>query len=100
MVITLMLSVQIGFPVLTVTESDGKLKIRQDRFIASGDVTEDENKTIWYIPLTVLTTDSTGKAVIDRKTVLESKEIEISVDTTKPFKLNAGTVGVCAQSFH
>lgn len=38
---------KIGFPVLTVTEHDGKLHIRQDRFLASGDATEEENQTIW-----------------------------------------------------
>jgi hypothetical protein len=50
---------------------------------------------IRYIPLNVLSTDDSGKASIDRKVVLEGREITIPVDTSKPFKLNAGTSGVC-----
>jgi aminopeptidase 2 len=48
-----------------------------------------------YIPLSVLSTDSTGKMTIDRQPVLETRERTLTLDTTKPFKLNAGTSGVC-----
>jgi aminopeptidase 2 len=80
-----------------VTEpTPGKIHVRQDRFLASGDATEEENQTIWYIPLTLLSTDpKTGKTTIDRQIVINEREIDIDVDTTKPWKLNAGTVGVC-----
>jgi aminopeptidase N len=40
---------QIGYPVLTVKEEGGKLHIRQDRFLATGDPTEEENQTVWYV---------------------------------------------------
>jgi aminopeptidase 2 len=43
----------------------------------------------------VLSTDAQGKAVIDRRAVLDKRETELKLDTSKPFKLNAGTVGVC-----
>ncbi|KAF9504838.1 hypothetical protein BS47DRAFT_1438322 [Hydnum rufescens UP504] len=85
---------KIGYPVLTVKEEGGKLHIRQDRFLATGDPTEEENQTVWYIPLTILSTDSSGKSVIDRSIVLDTRQTTISLDTTKPFKLNAGTIGV------
>ena len=52
-----------------------------------------------YIPLNVLSTDASGKASIDRKTVLEGREITVPVDMSKPFKLNAGTSGVCTFYF-
>ncbi|CAN3377110.1 hypothetical protein DIURU_003637 [Diutina rugosa] len=42
---------QIGFPVVSVTKSGDKLKLTQSRFLNSGDVTAEENKTRWWIPL-------------------------------------------------
>lgn len=39
---------QIGYPVLTVKETDSGIVVRQDRFLDTGDVKEDENQTIWY----------------------------------------------------
>jgi aminopeptidase 2 len=39
---------KIGFPVLTVTETADSIKVRQDRYLETGDVTEDENTTLWY----------------------------------------------------
>lgn len=46
-----------GYPVLTVTETemDGTLalKIRQDRFLSSGDLTDEDNTHIWHVPLNV-----------------------------------------------
>lgn len=36
-----------------------------------------------------------GKAKIDSEIVLDAREKTFAVDTTKPFKLNANTVGVC-----
>lgn len=85
---------KIGYPVISVKEKDGKLVIRQDRFLASGDATEEENKTIWTAPLNVLSTGTNGKTAIDRSIVLKEREMTIEVDTSKPWKLNAGTSGV------
>ncbi|KAF8325549.1 uncharacterized protein EI90DRAFT_2931912 [Cantharellus anzutake] len=97
---------KIGYPVLTVTVREGDIHVRQDRFIATGDVKEEENQTIWhvsasasYIPLTLLSTDPSGKTSIDRKVVLNERETTIVLDTTKPWKLNAGTVGVYRVSY-
>lgn len=39
---------QIGYPVLTVKETANGIVVRQDRFLDTGDVKEDENQTIWY----------------------------------------------------
>ncbi|KAF8311309.1 hypothetical protein DL93DRAFT_2229778 [Clavulina sp. PMI_390] len=85
---------KIGFPVVTVKEEgNGKVTVRQDRFLSSGDPTPEENETLWYIPLSVLSTDS-GKPSIDRSVVLQDRESTLSIDTSKPWKLNAGTSGV------
>ena len=48
------------------------------------------------IPLSLLTTDASGKASVDHTLLLDEREKFIAVDTSKPFKLNAGTVSVCA----
>ncbi|KAF8311311.1 leucyl aminopeptidase [Clavulina sp. PMI_390] len=85
---------KIGFPVVTVNEEGhGKIHVRQDRFLASGDPTEDENETIWTVPLSILSTDASGKVSIDRSVVLQDREVTIPIDVDKPWKLNAGTIG-------
>ncbi|KAF8311310.1 leucyl aminopeptidase [Clavulina sp. PMI_390] len=86
---------KIGFPVVTVKEEEnGKVTVRQDRFLSSGDPKPEENETLWYIPLSVLSADASGKLAIDRSVVLQDRESTISIDTSKPWKLNAGTSGI------
>ncbi|CAE6452278.1 unnamed protein product [Rhizoctonia solani] len=85
---------EIGFPFLTVKETADGIRIRQDRFLSTGDATDAENQTIWHIPLSLLTTGADGKATVDHSIVLSERETEIKLDTSKPWKLNAGTVGV------
>lgn len=42
---------KIGFPVVRAEQAgDGKIKITQDRFLATGDVKPEENETIWCVP--------------------------------------------------
>jgi len=38
---------QVGFPVLTITEASDGIHIRQDRFLADGQIKEEDNLTIW-----------------------------------------------------
>ncbi|KZT24123.1 leucyl aminopeptidase [Neolentinus lepideus HHB14362 ss-1] len=93
---------KMGFPVITVTESDKVITVRQDRFLSSGPAEPKDNETIcqfhltWYrtVPLQILSVNQQGQAVIDRDTVLEEREKTIPLDTSKPFKLNANTTGV------
>ncbi|KIJ42373.1 hypothetical protein M422DRAFT_75548 [Sphaerobolus stellatus SS14] len=82
-----------GFPVVTVTETPEGIHLRQDRFIATGDVTEEENSTIWQIPLTILSTDTDGKTTIDNKAILKTREMTYKLDVNKPWKINAGNTG-------
>lgn len=106
---------QIGFPVLTVTETPDGIRVRQDRFLETGHAEAKDNETIWWVcpwmmlhrlmydrtrnvPLSLLTVGPDGKAIIDRSKILEEREKAFTVDTTKPFKLNSGTTGVCAWS--
>ncbi|KAL1756342.1 hypothetical protein FB107DRAFT_211566 [Schizophyllum commune] len=84
---------KIGFPVITVYEDANDIKVRQDRFLESGPADPKDNETIWYVPLAILTRDADGKPAIDRS-ILHEREQTYTVDTNKPFKLNAGTTGV------
>lgn len=42
-----------------------------------------------------IVTVENGKASVDKSVLLDTRETTIALDTTKPFKLNAGTTGVC-----
>lgn len=84
---------KIGFPVLTVIESENSIHVRQDRFLESGPAEEKDNETIWAVPLALLTTTN-NKVIIDKSVILDTREKTFAIDTSKPFKLNAGTYGV------
>lgn len=90
----------VGFPVISVEEIDGgkSIKIRQDRFLNTGDVKPEENKTLWYVPLE-LKTAVDGKVSIDHKAILSDREITIDLKGAQSFKLNAETVGVYRVSY-
>ncbi|EMD34526.1 hypothetical protein CERSUDRAFT_86618 [Gelatoporia subvermispora B] len=84
---------KIGYPVLTVTETKDGIRVRQDRFLETGPADPKDNETIWTIPLNIVSMSKNGDATIDRQIVLKEREATFPVDTSKPFKLNAGTVG-------
>jgi hypothetical protein len=84
-----------GFPIITVTEREDGVLIRQDRYLETGPAPEEHNKTIWTVPLAILATDTEGKPHVDHKAVLDTRERFFPLDVSRPFKLNAGTVGVC-----
>lgn len=42
---------QMGFPVLTVTEKEDSIHVRQDRFLETGPAKEEDNQTIWCVHL-------------------------------------------------
>ncbi|KAF9265351.1 leucyl aminopeptidase [Marasmius fiardii PR-910] len=85
---------KVGFPVVTVTETDSGIKVRQDRFLEIGIAEGTDNETIWSVPLSILSVDADGKTTIDNTAVLNAREKSYSLDTSKPFKLNSGTNGV------
>ncbi|KAL7413267.1 putative AAP1-alanine/arginine aminopeptidase [Mrakia frigida] len=88
-------TLKIGFPVLTVKEIEGgKIEVRQDRFLSTGDVKPEENETIWPVPLGFLTVSKNGKAEIDHKAFLSTRSTTIDLKGASLFKLNSGTTGV------
>ncbi|KAG5645001.1 hypothetical protein DXG03_007278 [Asterophora parasitica] len=85
---------KIGFPVLTVSETPTGISVRQDRFLETGHAEPQDNETVWNVPLSILSVDKDGKAVVNKEALLEEREQTFELDTSKPFKLNAGTTGV------
>ncbi|CCM04355.1 uncharacterized protein FIBRA_06527 [Fibroporia radiculosa] len=86
---------KVGYPVITVTETKDGIHLRQDRFLETGPASPDENETIWTVPLSLLSVSDNGDILLDTQAVLDSREKTISLDISKPFKLNAGTISFC-----
>ncbi|TFY80729.1 hypothetical protein EWM64_g3287 [Hericium alpestre] len=85
---------KMGYPVITVMETKDGIRVRQDRFLEDGPAKPEDNETIWTVPLFLLAGSADGKSLIDKSAVLNVREKEFKIDTSKPFKLNAGTSGV------
>ncbi|GAA6054207.1 hypothetical protein JCM3770_001392 [Rhodotorula araucariae] len=51
---------KVGFPVITVEEDGDELKLRQNRFLSTGDPTSEEDETLWTVPLFVKDAASTA----------------------------------------
>jgi aminopeptidase N len=84
---------KIGFPLLKVEETgSGDVKIRQDRFLSTGDVSLNENETVWWVPL-VVEGNSAGVKLLDEK------EMTIPGLAKGFFKLNKDQTGVYRVSY-
>ena len=57
-----------------------------------------ERRCYRTVPLSLLSVGKDGKATIDNSLILDTRERFIPLDTTKPYKLNANTTGVCTSS--
>ncbi|KAJ8489143.1 hypothetical protein ONZ51_g3140 [Trametes cubensis] len=90
---------QMGYPVITVTEKEGGILVRQDRFLETGPADPKDNETIWTVPLNLLTVDASGKPILNKDILLDEREKFIPLDTSKPFKLNADTTGFYAVQY-
>lgn len=88
-------TLKIGFPLVTVIEKEnGDVVLRQDRFLSSGDVKNEENETLWWIPIAL----SSGAGADDKITsvsTFDTREITIPGLAKEPFFLiNKDQVGV------
>ncbi|KAH9923984.1 leucyl aminopeptidase [Epithele typhae] len=83
---------KMGYPVITVTEENGGIRVRQDRFLETGPASPEHNDTIWTVPLNLLTVSGNNEVEIERM-LLEGREKYIALDTSKAFKLNADMTG-------
>lgn len=91
---------KIGFPVVKVTEEEGKISVKQSRFLISGDVEAKDDETTWWIPLAIKRGDD-GATSADFKITsqaLNTKSDSISI--SDPFyKLNANMTGFYRTSY-
>ncbi|KAK3810368.1 MAG: peptidase family M1-domain-containing protein [Benniella sp.] len=63
----------VGFPILNVTEeSSGFITVEQHRFLSTNDVTTEEDKTMWWIPLGVYP----KPAIADPNQTLRTRELK------------------------
>lgn len=82
---------QPGFPVVTVSKSDGKLTLRQERFLISGG--PDKEKFRWSIPVIIEVNNQ-------RKNILmEGSDYEIVVDDLKSLRINPDRTGFYAVNY-
>jgi tricorn protease interacting factor F2/3 len=77
---------QEGFPVLTVSKHNGKLTLRQERLLISGD----SAKVTWPIPLTVEVNDERTSVLMD------AAEEHIEVDGLERLRVNPDRTGFYA----
>ncbi|KAI0674766.1 hypothetical protein C8Q78DRAFT_498501 [Trametes maxima] len=84
---------KMGYPVITVTEKEGGIHLRQDRFLETGPAELKDNETIWTIPLNLLTEEVDGAVRIDSEILLAEREKFVPLDIGKVFKLNAAVTG-------
>ncbi|KKA30158.1 hypothetical protein TD95_005376, partial [Thielaviopsis punctulata] len=82
---------KIGHPVVTVTEDKpGEIKVKQNRFLSSGDVKPEEDETVWWVPLGIEgVTGSKGATSL----ALTAKEETISGVDSDFYKLNSDAAG-------
>ncbi|EYE95879.1 M1 family metallopeptidase [Aspergillus ruber CBS 135680] len=66
---------KIGFPVVTVAEEQGRVSVRQNRFLSTGDVKPEEDESTWWIPLGIKSDLNT--------TDVDSRALNSKVDTIK-----------------
>lgn len=75
---------------MTVKEQTNQIDIHQKRFLASGDVKSEEDKTIWWIPLGI---KSGTKTSADDRRSLTAKSDTIKEVNDEFYKLNKDQSG-------
>lgn len=85
---------QKGYPVISVTGSSGAFVLEQEKFNLTGILSEEDKKSLWAVPLEVVSQSSGGKPILE--TLFESRttQLNIEVGANEWFKLNPGSVGV------
>ncbi|KAJ1804567.1 hypothetical protein LPJ75_005551, partial [Coemansia sp. RSA 2598] len=53
----------VGYPVVVVDDcfEDGRLRLRQLRYLHSGQPTDDEDRVVWWVPLAMVSSETGGK---------------------------------------
>lgn len=92
---------RIGFPLINVESNfaESKLNVTQSRYLNNGEVKPEENKVLWWIPLSISTGPKESDILdIDHsKSVITSKELTIDnfpIAANDFFKINKDSKGV------
>ena len=81
---------KVGFPVVTVTEGDQQISVKQSRFLSTGDVKPEDDTTTWWVPLALK--GKTGTEGVE-PLALTTKETTIEGVSNEFYQLNAGATG-------
>ncbi|OJJ62910.1 hypothetical protein ASPSYDRAFT_86560 [Aspergillus sydowii CBS 593.65] len=86
----------VGFPVVSVSEnpSSSSIKVKQNRFLRTGDVRPEEDTTLFPVMLGLRT-----KEGVDENTLLSSREEEFKVPDLDFYKLNADHTAIYRTSY-
>ena len=93
---------QIGFPVVTVTSQkvgdETVLNVRQERFLSSGDLKHDEDSSIWFTPLQIVTSsklkEPSSDVLSEKEAVVKIKDLDLAKLADDQFyKLNLNQSG-------
>lgn len=86
----------VGFPVVTVSENPSKstINVKQNRFLRTGDVRPEEDKTVYPVFLGLRTKDG-----VDESITLSEREGEFKVPDLDFFKLNADHTSIYRTSY-
>ncbi|KAK2761286.1 Aminopeptidase 2 mitochondrial [Arachnomyces sp. PD_36] len=86
----------VGYPVVSVSENEqaGTITAKQNRFLRTGDVKPEEDKTLFPVIMGLRTRDG-----IDETLMLKSREQEFKVPDLDFFKLNADHSGIFRTSY-
>ena len=86
----------IGYPVITVTENEGanSIHVKQNRFLRTGDVKPEEDKTLFPVFLGLRTKDGIAKDL-----TLSGREQDFDVPSLDFFKVNADHAGIYRTSY-
>jgi aminopeptidase N len=80
---------KIGYPVLTVTEEEGQISVKQTRYLSTGDVEPEEDQTTWWVPLGL---KGTSGVEVGGIALTEKQDTVQDVDNTF-YKLNTDNTG-------
>ncbi|KAH8812592.1 peptidase family M1-domain-containing protein [Xylogone sp. PMI_703] len=84
----------VGYPVVTVTEGSGEIKVKQNRLLRTADVKPEEDKVLYPVFLGLRT-----KKGIDESLVLSEREGTFKLEDTDFFKLNADHTSIYRTSY-
>lgn len=86
----------VGYPVVTVTENEGSntIHVKQNRFLRTGDVKPEEDKTLYPVFLGLKTKDG-----VNEDLTLSGREQDFEVPSKDFFKINAEHSGVYRTSY-